>query len=116
MVDIDLEELRKRYPNIYRELTSGRAIRLSFSDPLRGFQPGAVDFIRRADTKEQALEVIDYLERVGEIPKDYADELREIISKHGPRFFGEKKEDGYYLKRFWWRRKATALSDDELDD
>lgn len=116
MVEISLEELRKRYPNLYRELMASRGIKLRFKDPLRGFQPGAIDFIRRAETKEQAIEVIDYLERRGEIPHDYAEELRDIINEHGPRFFGERKEDGYYLKRFWlYYQEEESSGDDELD-
>jgi hypothetical protein len=117
LVEIDIEELRKRYPNLYKELMGSRGIKLRFKDPLRGFQPGAIDFIRRAETKEQALEVIDYMEKKGEIPHDYAEELRDIINKHGPRFFGEKKEDGYYLKKYWmnYQVEEKELSNDELD-
>ena len=118
MIEIDIEELRKKYPNLYRELMETRGIKLRFKDPLRGFQPGAVDFIRRAETKEQALEVIDYLERRGEITRDYAEELRDIINKHGPRFFGEKKEDGYYLKKYWMKYREEVeeeLSNDEFN-
>ncbi|MBC7130119.1 DUF2095 family protein, partial [Candidatus Bathyarchaeota archaeon] len=62
------------------------------------YEPDVVDFIRRCETKEQAEEIIDYLERRGEIGKEYADRLRKQLKEKGVRSFGPKKEDDYYLK------------------
>jgi len=67
-------------------------------DKLRHFNPTAVDFIRRCDTDEQAEEIISYLERKGEISKEYAGELRVKLKRQGVRCFGPKKEDYYYFK------------------
>ena len=68
------------------------------SDKLRHFNPTAVDFIRRCDTEIQAKEIIDYLEKKGEITKEYADELRCKMKAEGVRCFGTKKEEYYYFK------------------
>ena len=67
-------------------------------DKLRHFNPQAVDFLRRCDTKEQAEEIIAYLEKKGEITKAYACELRSQLEKDGVRVFGPKKEENHYFK------------------
>ena len=67
-------------------------------DKLRHFNPEAVDFLRRCDTKEQAEEIIAYLEKKGEITKEYASELRCQMKKGGVRVFGPKKEENHYFR------------------
>ena len=100
-MEIDLEEFKKKYPNLWKELSKDPGTRVKLKDPLRGYNPTVIDFIQRASTKEEALEVIDYMEKRGEINPSYAEKLREIINEHGPRFFGPKREDGYYLKKYY---------------
>jgi len=68
-------------------------------DELR--HPDVISFIRRAETEEQALEVIDYMERRGEISREYANKLRKQLKDKGLRSFGPKKEPGYYFKRYY---------------
>ncbi len=67
-------------------------------DKLRHFNPQAVDFLRRCDTEAQAEEIICYLEKRGEITKEYADKLRCQMKKDGIRCFGPKKEENHYFK------------------
>ncbi len=67
-------------------------------DKLRHFNPSAVDFIRRCDTVAQAEEIIAYLEKKGEITKEYALELRCQLKRDGVRSFGSKKEENHYFK------------------
>jgi hypothetical protein len=67
-------------------------------DKLRHFNPSAVDFIRRCDTETQAKEIINYLEKKGEITKKYADELSRQLKRDGVRSFGPKKEENYYFR------------------
>jgi hypothetical protein len=67
-------------------------------DKLRHFNPQAVDFLRRCDTETQAEEIITYLEKKGEITKEYACELRCKLKKDGVRSFGPKKEEYHYFK------------------
>jgi len=82
-------------PNVGEELASSGTAR----DPWAGYMPDAIAFIRRCDTEEQALEIIDYLERKGEITSDYAEKLRRQLKEKGLRSFGPKKEPGYYFKQ-----------------
>ncbi len=67
-------------------------------DKLRHFNPQAVDFLRRCDTEAQAEEIIAYLEKKGEITKEYASELRSQMKKNGVRCFGPKKEENHYFR------------------
>jgi hypothetical protein len=67
-------------------------------DKLRHFNPQAVDFIRRCDTEAQAEEIIAYLQKKGEITKEYAQELRCQLKRDGVRSFGPKKEENYYFR------------------
>jgi hypothetical protein len=60
--------------------------------------PDVIDFIRRCDTEEQAEEIIAYMEKRGEIEKQYAERLRKQLKDKGVRSFGLKKEENYYLK------------------
>jgi hypothetical protein len=129
---LDKKDLKKMFPNLYRELNESEnkvsidAIRkdpqqaeaeacgcdecedvsaeveassgLEMPDKLRHFNPQAVDFIRRCDTEVQAEEIICYLEKRGEITKDYAKELRCQLKRDGVRSFGSKKEEYHYFK------------------
>jgi hypothetical protein len=67
-------------------------------DKLRHFNPQAIDFLRRCDTEAQAEEIITYLEKKGEITKEYATELRCKMKKEGVRCFGPKKDEYHYFK------------------
>jgi len=122
---IDKENIKKMFPNLYRELEDGEnkisidALRKNpqeaeeyaqdedkqivtpspgTTDKLRHFNPQAVDFIRRCDTTEQAEEIITYLEKRDEITREYAEELRNKLERGGVRSFGPKKEENHYFK------------------
>ncbi|MEM2874543.1 MAG: DUF2095 family protein [Candidatus Hadarchaeales archaeon] len=97
------EEFRRRYPNITREVNEGdyvsiQSIRSDASEgekaAARGGYPTAVDFIRLCETKEQAAEIIDYLERRKEISPEYAEKLRDQLNKRGLRSFGKRRRPG----------------------
>ncbi|MEM3730839.1 MAG: DUF2095 family protein [Candidatus Bathyarchaeia archaeon] len=113
-MEFDKETFKKLFPNLARELESGEnkiAIDSVRSDIQTGekaatsskrnfhnYDPDVIDFIRRCDTEAQAEEIIDFMERRGEIKGEYANKLREQLKKKGVRSFGPKKEENYYLK------------------
>ncbi len=110
-MEIDKETFRKLFPNLAREMenneckvsiTSVRSnINVGERAASRKFQhymPDVIDFIRRCDTEKQAEEIIDYMEKRGEITKEYANKLRKQLKEQGVRSFGPKKEEGYYFK------------------
>ena len=110
-MEFDKETFRKLFPNLAKELESGenktavtsvrteaQAGEKAASKRFTHYDPDVIDFIRRCDTEEQAEEIIAYMERRGEIGKEYAEKLRKQLKENGVRSFGSKKEDDYYLK------------------
>ena len=67
-------------------------------DYLRGFDPQAIDFVRRAKTNEEALEVLNFLEQKGELSTEQCENLKQQLAEKGLASFGEHKEDGYYFE------------------
>lgn len=108
---IDKESFKRMFPNLYREIENKTqtvkidSVRLNADEEerkkgeaLRGFIPGAVDYIRRCDKVEEAEEIILYLKSRGEIDEEYANKLLKQLKEKGLRSFGPKKEDGYYFR------------------
>jgi len=116
-LEVDRERFRKAFPHLAEELESGaaaisiRAVRWDEGaaealasirpsrDPWAGYMPDVVAFIRRCSTEEEALEIIDYMEKKGRISPEYADKLRKQLREEGLRSFGPKKEQGYYFRK-----------------
>jgi hypothetical protein len=124
---IDKHSLKKMFPHLYRELEEPSGNNDSIDtvhadyevgkespeiedvceeeflkpakevDKLRDFNPSAVDFIRRCDTKAQAQEIISYLQKKGELTQKQAKELECKLKRDGVRSFGSKKEENYYF-------------------
>jgi len=111
-VDIDKKSFKKMFPNLSKELelggskvaissvrTDSDAAEKALSDKFRHYTPTVVDFIRRCDTEVQAEAIITYLEKKGELTKEYAEGLRTQLRNEGVRSFGSKKEENYYFKQ-----------------
>jgi hypothetical protein len=107
----DKETFKKLFPNIAKELDSSehkiaidsvrtdvQTAEKAVSKRFVHYVPDVIDFLRRCDTEEQADEIIAYMERRGEIKKQYATKLRKQLREKGVRSFGPKKEDNYYFK------------------
>jgi hypothetical protein len=105
------KKFEKMFPNLAEEMSSEEnkvevnsvrtdteAAEKTRAHRFAHYSPDAIDFIRRCDSAEQAEEVITYLERRGEVDKEYASKLRKQLKEKGVRSFGEKKENDYYLK------------------
>jgi len=110
-VELDQKTFKRLFPNLAKELESHEqkvAINSVRTDIQTGekaaskrfvhYMPDVIDFIRRCDTEEQAKEIIDYMEKRGEIKKHYAKKLRKQLKDKGVRSFGPKKEENYYFK------------------
>lgn len=107
-MDFTSEEFKK-FPNIARELeqnvmrVSIDSIRTEVKDDgeskkLSGYMPDVVDFLRRCSNDEEAENIIEFLERRGEVSGEYAVRLRAQLREKGLRSFGSKKEHGHYFK------------------
>jgi hypothetical protein len=111
-VETDKKSFKKMFPNLSEELEGGNSkvmvdsVRTdadtsekSVSDKFRNYDPTVIDFIRRCDTEAQAEEIIAYLEKKGEVTKEYAAKFRKQLKREGVRSYGPKKEDNYYFKQ-----------------
>jgi hypothetical protein len=97
------EELKKRFPNLAKEMDQsppGETASVKIKAGPSGYQPNVLDFLARCDNNKQALEIIDYLEKRGELPKADASSLRLRISKHGVRSVAKKRSPGHYFREF----------------
>jgi hypothetical protein len=111
-VETDKKSFKKMFPHLSKELdledkkvaihsvrTDSDAAEKTLSDKFRHYNPTVVDFIRRCDTEMQAEAIIAYLEKRGELTKEYAEKIRHQLKKEGVRSFGSKKENNYYFKQ-----------------
>ena len=113
-MEIDEETFRKLFPNLYREMMRKRmslsidAVRQDTGEGEKEAEkprdkpgmPTPIDYLRRCENDQEALEVIEYLERRGEITSQQAEKLRKQVKEHGVRSFGSKKEWGYYSTKY----------------
>ncbi len=81
MIDWDVEKFRRMFPNLYYELQGSRL-------------PTVLDHLEICKNEEEALEVIEFFERKGEITKEYASFLKRNI-KQLSYLFGTRKRGDY---------------------
>ncbi len=119
-MDLAKEKLRRRFPSLSDEVDDGvmsiplnqtveeegtpkadhvttESAQKKSVKSLDGYDPTVVDFIRRCGSENEAREIIDYMERKGEIGRSEAQRMRSQLRTKGLRSFGAKKEYGYYL-------------------
>ncbi|WP_297490424.1 DUF2095 family protein [Thermococcus sp.] len=108
--EYDREEFERAFPALSRELEGAglsiEAYRLSEGEAIEeeefepqdfsGYNPTVIDFLRRCETDEEALEIINWMEERGEITHEMARDLRITLTKKGVRAFGPKKGWGWY--------------------
>lgn len=111
--EVSQQKFQKRFPHLAAELDADQSpVRIdgvrwektdrtqvtSTSDQAKftGFSPDVIDFIRRCKTEQEALEIIDFLEKQCEIDAAYAKVLRNQLRTHGLHSFGTKKSWGHY--------------------
>ncbi len=106
MKGIDENELKKGYPHLHKEMAddaddkpeggSSRRVGVVRLDRGRCYEPSVLDFIQRCSTNEEALEIICFMEKRGEISRAYAESLKKRVSEKGVRSFGVKRLPGHY--------------------
>jgi len=97
------DELKKRFPHIAKEieeLPPEEMASVKVKACPSGYQPNVLDFLARCDNDKQAMEIVDYLEKRGELPQADASDLRMRISKHGVRSVAKKRAPGHYFREF----------------
>lgn len=104
---ISLENLKANYPQLFDDLmqkkTSVDEIQKSTNDDdlFQNYNPSYKDFLARATTEEECLDIIEYLESQNEIDGELAKQLRDQLEKDGPESFGTRKGSYYstFLRR-----------------
>jgi hypothetical protein len=102
----DRESLKKMFPNLTKEMQSDEnkvPVKSVRTDPETGekaanrerfvnYVPDVIDFLRRCETKEQAEEIITYMEKRGEVNKEYAQELRAQLKRKASEALDRRKK------------------------
>jgi len=104
MVD---DEFKKKFPKLAEEMEKGVSkanVQFEVEEPapsrkFAGFDPSAIDFIKRCKTDDQAYEIIEYLEKRGEVSKEEAENMCAQLKESGVRSFGPLKKSGHYDQR-----------------
>lgn len=109
-LDTAVDDFKKRFPKLAEEIEQNK-MRVEIGParsedkrgdgnrPLNGYAPDVVDFLRRCDTADEATQIITFLEKRGEIPRDHARKLLVQLRKRGLRSFGPKKEHDDYFRQ-----------------
>jgi hypothetical protein len=87
-VEFDKETFKKMFPNLANELETNKK-RVAVNSVRTDVQSGE---------KAASEEIIAYLEKRGEIKKEYAEKLKKQLEEKGVRSFGSKKEENHYFK------------------
>ncbi|MGY5874694.1 MAG: DUF2095 family protein [Candidatus Thorarchaeota archaeon] len=105
----DKKDFSEKFPALKEELDAGGTkqyridgVRTVSEDseaaPEEPYTPDVVDYIRRCETLNQALEIVDYLLKQNEITQGQARAIKSQLKSDGVRSFGAKKESGYYMQ------------------
>ncbi len=106
---IPVDELKKKFPSLSKEIeqnemsVSINSVRVEAGeenqkDPLRGYSPNVVDFLRRCNNLKEAEEIITFLEKRGELSNSESKKVHDQLYIKGLRSFGTKKEHGHYFR------------------
>lgn len=67
---------------------------------LKGYTPNVFDYIRRCESINEAFQIIDFLVVRKELPETVAGVIKRRILEKGLRFYGPKKQVGYYVEKY----------------
>jgi hypothetical protein len=129
-ITYDKQELMDKFPNLISEIDDKQkalkidAVENKFEQgftPDNKFKycedlsnPGAIDFIRRCKTKEEAITVLDYLLNRKELSKqDHTFLIKKVNEVDGLKKLIEQcggyKTPGYYMKKYYSDEKVNNL-------
>lgn len=97
------EEMKKRFPHLAKEMEAappspGQNLKVKVNPT--GYQPNVFDFLARCDNHSQAMEIVNYLEKRGELSESEAGALRKRIAEKGVRSLAKKRQPGHYFREF----------------
>jgi hypothetical protein len=119
-MEFDRKEFKRKFPNLSRELEKPEeqvSKQLGAQDEkpslIGGYAPEIISYLRRALTNNQALEIIGYLKKRGEISEDQANALKRQIEEKGVRSFGRVRVWGDYERKLRSRQSLDGEVDED---
>jgi len=93
-VNLEVEDIKEEENQIKNDLI-----------PKELVNPGVIDFIRRCKTKGEAIEILDFCLKRGEIGRDEYEKYKSIIMQKGGldriiKENGGRKDHGYYERKY----------------
>jgi len=120
-MEYDREEFKRKFPHLHKELEELEEEALTQAelqdanrDSLNGHIPDVISYIRRARTDSEAVEIVNYLRKRGEISEEHSRTLLKHIQEEGVRSFGSLRTWGHYEKEL--RKEQIICGDDEEED
>ncbi len=101
-MEYNMKKLREEFPNIARELENREDIRIRITG-VRTCEIKDIDVVRlmrRCDKEEEAIEIIEYLTKRGEISKEHAVRILKQLKEKGLRSFGSKITWGFFEREY----------------
>ena len=99
---INKKRFRRMFPNLAKEMIDQKMgvsittiktnIENAVSDKNRKYNPDVIDFLKRCSNEHEAREIIGYLEKRGEISKEYAAELKSQRNERGKKDLDLRKK------------------------
>ena len=96
---MEKNEVKRLFPNLLREIEceeqtvaigSVRSNTKSGEEYASGEPLDVINYLRKCEKEEKALEIIGYFEKQGKISSEYAKSLRIQLLQQGLRSFGKK--------------------------
>jgi hypothetical protein len=115
--NITIDEFREKFQNLYSELAK-KKMNIGIdevkedlitstlrnedkqeADPFSDYEPNIFNYLGRAKTEDEGLEIINFLENQDQLSQKSADELRKKLLQDGIRSFGPFRTTGYYFRK-----------------
>lgn len=102
VMEYDKKKFREEFPHLAKELEDIEGVKIQ----IRGVRTceikdiDVVRLMRRCDREEQAIEIIEYLRKRGEISEEYALQILKQLKEKGLRSFGSKISWGFFEKEY----------------
>jgi hypothetical protein len=123
-MEFNEREFKRKFPHLYEELEDSPVAEEDDSesaepedtqpDSSSEYPPEIRSYIRRARTNDEAVEVVNYLKKRGELSEKHARSLLKQINEQGVRSFGNLKTWGFYEREF--RKKAPDHDEDDSEE
>lgn len=128
-MEYDREEFKKKFPHLHEELspeeedgttqagqedTTQAGQEETDRESSRENVPSVVLYVRRAKTDNEAIDIVNYLRRRGEISEESSRTLLKQIQEKGVRSFGGQRRWGNYEAEL--RKKPVACDVGEEED